>query len=169
MTVGTADFARLIEGESAKEYLRSAHEYVSGLTIQNILALADAVMFGRRSAIIAELEASVVASLAYDLGADIEEWLARFTLRPTRPGGPRRLARDLIRLAAVAANGPSKEFALLWRVVFDDRYSPAPCEACGARSTRVLRENGWIRAACDGCRPDMPLIGFNLGTVPAAS
>jgi hypothetical protein len=167
-TVGAADFALLVKGENAETYLRSAHEYVSGLTTQNILALADAVMFGRRVAIIAELEASVVASLAYDLGENVDAWVERFTLRPVRPGGPRRLARDLIRLAAVAVNGSAKEFAALWRIIFDDRYDFAPCEECGARSTRVLKENGWVRSACDDCRPAMPLIGFNLGTLPAA-
>jgi hypothetical protein len=166
--IGASNFALLIKGEQDEGYLRSAHEYVSGLTIQSILELADAVMFGRRAAVITEKAAGVVASLAYDLGADVEEWLARFTLRPVRPGGPRRLARDLIRLAAVAVNGSAKEFAALWRIIFDDRYNFAPCEECGARSARVLKENGWIRAACDDCRPAMPLVGFNLGTLPAA-
>jgi len=166
--VGAANFALLVKGEQANEYLPYAQEYVSGLTAQNILELAEAVMLGRRSAVIAEKAANVVASLAYDLGKDVDEWLGRFTLRPARPGGPRRLARDLIKLAAAAVNGASKQFALQWRVVFDDRYAPAPCEVCGSRSTRVLLENGWVKAACDGCTPDMPLIGFNLGTVPAA-
>jgi hypothetical protein len=167
MNVGAANFALLVKGQQAEEYLQHAHEYVSGLTIQNILALAEAVMLGRRSAVVAEKAKDVVASFAYDLGEDVEEWLGRFTLRPARPGGPRRLARDLIGLAALAVNGSSKAFALQWRVVFDDAYSPAPCESCGARSTRVLRENGWTRAACDHCVPPMPLIGFNLGAVPA--
>ena len=168
MSVGAQRFAALIEGETAHDYLRYAHEYVSGLTVEEILELAEAVMLGRRAAVIAEKAKDVVASLAYDLGEDIGEWLGRFTLRPARPGGPRRLARDLIGLAATAVNGTSKAFALQWRVVFDDAYSPAPCESCGARSTRVLRENGWTRAACDHCVPPMPLIGFSLGAVPAA-
>jgi len=166
--VGAQHLAALIEGENARGYLQYAHEYVSGLTVQYVLELAEAVMLGRRSAVIAEKAKDAIASLAYDLGEDVDEWLGRFTLRPARPGGPRRLARDLLKLAAMAANGTSKAFAMQWRVVFDDLYAPAPCEVCGARSTRVLRENGWTKAACDSCTPPMPLIGFNLGTVPAA-
>jgi hypothetical protein len=166
--IGASNFALLIKGEQDEGYLRSAHEYVSGLTTQYIIELADAVMCNRRSSVIAEKAAGVVASLAYDLGENVDAWVERFTLRHVRPGGPRRLARDLIRLAAVAVNGSAKEFAAQWRIIFDDRYGFAPCEECGARSTRVLKENGWVRSACDDCRPAMPLVGFNLGTLPAA-